>query len=279
MAFRRPRRPSVIRQEPESRNRRHLHRVLWEMIRLTAILLLAFSTFLAANTATGQPTPPAFAVASVRPSAERVQFESDGRTTVLPGTLHMQDVTIETCIKWAYGVQRPQVAGPALLTSEGYDIVAKADAPATEDEMKAMMRTLLGERFQLAFHREQREMRAFAMTVGKGGARFKQASADELPYRENFAMGSKARALTMQEFADFLAGPLEKPVVDRTGLPGRWDFAFDFTKYMTDPPQGLDDYLRVLNQTLEGDMGLKLESTRTTVDVLVVDRVQKPSAN
>ena len=48
---------------------------------------------------------------------------------------------------------------------------------------------------------------------------------------------------------------------------------------MTDPPQGLDDYLRVLNQTLEGDMGLKLESTRTTVDVLVVDRVQKPSAN
>ena len=249
------------------------------MIRQNAILLLILSAFACGRRAEAQTAVPAFAVASVRPGAAPVKFESDGRTTVLPGTLHMQDVTIKTCIKWAYGVQRPQVVGPGLLTSERYDILAKADSPAAEDEMKAMMRTLLSERFQLAFHHEQREMKAFALTVAKGGARFKQAAADEVPSRENSAMGSKARALTMQEFADFLAGPLEKPVVDRTALPGRWDFAFDFTKYMTDPPQGFDDYLRVLNQTLEGDMGLKLESTRTTVDVLVVDRVQKPSAN
>jgi uncharacterized protein (TIGR03435 family) len=241
--------------------------------------ILLFAANLACLHGVAAAQPPAFAVASIRPSVARVQFESDGRTTITPGALRMQDVTIETCIKWAYGVQRPQVSGPNLLTSERYDITAKADSAASEDELKAMMRSLLTERFQLSFHHEQREMKAIALTVGRDGPHFKQATSDETPYRENMAMGSKVRALTMQEFADFLAGPLEKPVVDHTGLTGRWDFAFDFTKYMTDPPQGLDDYLRVLNETLQGELDLKLDNTRATVDVLVIDHVQKPTAN
>src|ERR1700742_4750599 len=163
-----------------------------------------------------------FAVATIRPSAAQVKFESDGETKVLPGTLQMRDVTIQTCIKWAYGVQRAQVLGPGLLTSEKYDIEAKADGPSTEDEMKVMMRTLLAERFALAFHREEKELRSFALEVAKAGpktgAKFKQATSDETPLRQNSAMGTTARALTMQEFADFLSGPTEKPVVDKTGL-------------------------------------------------------------
>ncbi|MES2394159.1 MAG: TIGR03435 family protein [Acidobacteriota bacterium] len=224
-----------------------------------------------------------FAVASIRPSSEAVKFESDGETRVLPGEVKMRDVTIQTCIKWAYGVQRGQVVGPGLLTSEKYDIEAKADGAATEDEMKGMMRALLTERFGLAFHREKKELRAFALVAAKGGpklgAGFKQAAGEEMPLRQNSAMGTTARALTMQEFADFLSGPTEKPVVDKTGMMGRWDFAFDFTKYMTDPPKGLDDFLRVLNATLEGEMGLKLESEKDVVEVMVVDTVRKASAN
>jgi uncharacterized protein (TIGR03435 family) len=92
-------------------------------------------------------------------------------------------------------------------------------------------------------------------------------------------MGSSARATTMQEFADFLAGPVEKPVIDKTGLTGRWDFAFDFSKYLTDKPKGLDDYLVVLNETLQGELGLKLEPERDVVDVMVVDHIEKASAN
>ncbi len=91
----------------------------------------------------GRAQERAFAVASIRPSAERVQFESDGETRVEPGTVRMRDVTIETCMKWAYGVQRGQVSGPGLLTAERYDLVAKADGAAGEDAMKLMMRTLL----------------------------------------------------------------------------------------------------------------------------------------
>src|ERR1700759_3049144 len=72
-----------------------------------------------------------FAVAEIRPSAESVKFEHDGETKVEPEVVRMRDVTIETCIKWAYRVQRSQVSGPGVLTSERYDITAKSDAPAS----------------------------------------------------------------------------------------------------------------------------------------------------
>jgi len=221
----------------------------------------------------------AFAVASIRPTTERVQFESDGETRLQPGTVRMHDVTIETCIKWAYGVQRAQVLGPGLLTSERYDITAKADGAASPEEMKLMMQTLLKERFGLDFHREKKELKAFALEVAKGGPKLKQAGDDEVPFRQNSARGSTARATTMQEFADFLGGPVEKPVVDKTGLPGRWDFAFDFSKYLVDQPKGIDDYLLVLNETLQGELGLQLVPEKDLVDVMVVDKVQKASEN
>ena len=224
-----------------------------------------------------------FAVATIRPSAAAVQFESDGETKLVPGTVMMRDVTIATCIKWAYGVQRAQVVGPGLLTSERYDITAKSDGPATKEEMKAMMRSLLEERFGLKFHSERRELKSYALVVAKGGAKpaneMKPAAAEEEPYRANSAMGTVARALTMQEFADFLGGPVEKPVVDKTGLAGRWDFAFDFSKYLMNQPKGIDDYLQVLNDTLQGEIGLKLVPEKDVVDVMVVDKVEKASAN
>jgi uncharacterized protein (TIGR03435 family) len=243
-------------------------------LRTGASILLAMA--FAGGAASAQA---AFAVATIRPSAEPVRFEADGETKLLPGMVQMRDVTIETLIKWAYGVQRGQVSGPGLLTSERYDLTAKSDAPASDDEMKLMMRALLTERFKLAFHHEKKELRSFALVVAKGGPKMKQATADEVPLRQNSAMGSTVRALTMQEFADFLSGPVEKPVVDKTGLNGRWDFAFDFTKYLTDPAQNLIDFLTVLNTTLQGEVGLKLESEKDVVDVMVIDHVEKASAN
>ena len=141
------------------------------------------------------------------------------------------------------------------------------------------MRALLTERFQLAFHTERKELRSFALAIAKGGPKLKRATPDEVPYRQNSRMGTVARATTTQEFADFLSGPVEKPVVDKTGLTGRWDFAFDFTNYMTDEPKGLDDFLQVLNMTLQGELGLKLEPEKDVVDVMVIDHVSKASAN
>ena len=83
-----------------------------------------------------------FAVASIRPSAAEVQFEHDGKTVTTPGTVTMRDVTVATCIKWAYGVQDSQIAGPKWLQSEHFDITARADGPADPGELRKMMQAL-----------------------------------------------------------------------------------------------------------------------------------------
>jgi uncharacterized protein (TIGR03435 family) len=224
-----------------------------------------------------------FAVASIRPSAAEVKFEHDGKTETTPGTLRMQDVTAATCIKWAYGVQDRQISGPEWLQSQHYDIVAKADDPATGDEMKLMLRALLADRFKLSFHRETKELKSYAMTVAKGGHKLHEAPSDAKPSRQNSAIGTTAKATTLKEFGDFLSGPLQTPVVDMTGLTGRYDFVLDFTPYLPEGEHAMKpDYVNtngIIIAALQGELGLKLESKKELVDVLVIDHVEKPSEN
>jgi uncharacterized protein (TIGR03435 family) len=233
---------------------------------------------MAASAASAQTT---FAVASIRPSSQSVQFERDGKTDLTPVALRMRDVTVQTCIKWAYGVQRAQVVGPDDLEQIHYDIEAKTDEPAKPEAMKRMMQALLADRFKLKFHRERREMRRYAMVVLPTGAKnLKPSEPDGETYRRNSARGTVVRSTTMQEWADFLAGPLETPVVDKTGLAGRYDFSIDFTPYLPrDQVPMQQDPGYILNITLQGDLGLKLEPGRGPVEVMVIDRVEKPSEN
>jgi uncharacterized protein (TIGR03435 family) len=223
-----------------------------------------------------------FAAASIRPSAGDVKFEHDGKTEISPGNVRMRDVTVATCIKWAYGVQDSQISGPEWLQSQHFDIVAKADEPVAEDQLKLMMRTLLAERFSLAFHRQSKEMRAYAMTVAKSGAKLRE-SAETKPFRENSAVGTVARGMTMKEFGDFIAGPLQTPVVDMTGLNGRYDFKLDFTAYLPGAETAMkvdyDNSTGIIISALKGELGLDMESRKQAVEVLVIDHVEKPSGN
>src|SRR6185312_770726 len=173
-----------------------------------------------------------FAAASIRPSAGDVQFEHEGKTVTTPGNLDMRDVTVDTCIKFAYGVQNSQISGPDWLDSEHFDIVAKADSPAGAAQLRLMLQALLAEQFKLAFHRQNKELSAYEMTIAKGGAKLKEPAADTQFSRENSAIGTVARAMTMKEWADFISQPLRMPVADRTGLSGKYDFALDFTPYL-----------------------------------------------
>jgi uncharacterized protein (TIGR03435 family) len=224
---------------------------------------------------------PAFAVASIRPSGASVQFEHDGKTETTPGSLRMRDVTVATCIKWAYGVQDSQIAGPESLLSQHYDLMAKADGPANDEQMKLMLRTLLADRFKLTFHHEDKELRSFAMVLAKSGNKMHEARPDETMSRENTNISTVAKAITMKQFADFIAGPLRFPVVDQTGLTGRYDFVLDFTAYLpTDNRERRpEDFTDVINAAMQGELGLKLEPKKEMVDVMVVDHVEKPSEN
>lgn len=227
---------------------------------------------------------PAFAVATIRPSSSAVPFEHDGKTDTSPGTLRMQDVTVHSCIKWAYGVQDSQIAGPAWLESDHFDIVAKANSPATEAQMKLMLQTLLADRFKLSFHHEQKEMKALVLTVAKGGPKLTLAAHPEAsPFRQNSANGTVAKSMPVRDFADFISGPLQMPVVDETGLTGKYDFAIDFTPYLPDPTKNMDgtkpDTTAILKAAMQDELGLKMEGGKAQVDVMVIDHVEKPSAN
>jgi uncharacterized protein (TIGR03435 family) len=89
--------------------------------------------------------------------------------------------------------------------------------------------------------------------------------------------------MTMKEWADFISGPMQTPVVDTTGLKGRYDFSLDFTAYLPGGEKVMnvayDNANGILIAAMQGELGLKLESRKETVEVLMIDHIEKPSAN
>jgi uncharacterized protein (TIGR03435 family) len=248
----------------------------------TASFLFSFAGLLSPNALAAQQ--PAFAVATIRPSSAQVQFEHDGKTELSGDTLRMQDVTLTTCLKLAYHLQDSQIPGPVWIRTDRFDIMAKSDGPISEDEMKQMLQALLADRFHLTFHREQKEMKALVLTVASSGSKLKPAAEpDAKPFRQNSANGTIAKSMPIGEFADFISGPLDMPVVDHTGLTGKYDFAIDFTPYLPEPGKNMDgtrpDTTAILKAALQDELGLKMESAKTQVEVLIIDHVEKPSAN
>ena len=243
------------------------------MRRLAVVLCL-----MSAVLVRGAFAQPAFAVATIRPSTESVKFERDGKTEISRDRLLMRDVTLSTCIKWEYGVQQSQISGPEWIASDHFDIEAKPDEPESEAQMKLMMQTLLASRFKLRFHRQSKERKSFVLTVAKGGSKLQKAKVDGPAWRQNSSMGMVAKSMTMREFADFISGPVESPVVDKTGLEGKYDFAIDFSAYVP-KDQERPDVAYVLNLAMSAELGLKLDAGKETVEVMVVDRVEKPTEN
>ena len=96
------------------------------------------------------------------------------------------------------------------------------------------MKSLLAERFHLTFQQESRELKAYALVRTHAGAKLKPATVDGDSRIENSAIGFIAKSTTLQEFADYIADPMRSPVVDETGLAGKYDFSVDFTPYL--PP-------------------------------------------
>jgi uncharacterized protein (TIGR03435 family) len=250
--------------------------------------------FAAASALAQDSAPPAFDVASIKASS---QFSPENRVTWLskidtsPGSLTMRNVNLTMIVAWAYDVQRPQVAGPAGMDSERYDIFAKTDRPAAEGEMRRMLQTLLAERFKTALHREHRQMEAMAMMVPKGGHKMKQSQIEGLTQnRQDPVRGSIIEGAALADLANDMSRELEMPVVDMTGLKGRFDFTFNVKKYVeavrsrllaeARPVSDSDARLMIMQDVMAGELGLRLESRTVSVDVVVIDHVEKsPTEN
>ena len=244
--------------------------------RLLCVVALSCAAF-ASKPAHAQST---FDVATIRPSGGEVKFERNGKTEAAYGTLRMRDVTVSTCIQWAYDISPALIYGPPSLKEAHYDITAKTDASATQQQMRIMLRALLADRFKLAFHLEKKELRVYTLVVSKNGIKMHLSAPGGEMSRENSATGMVAHSISMQELATYLSDPLDAPLTDATGLPGRYDLAIDFTPYV-DMKQGdiRPDPAAVIGAALKGDLGLELVRAKQQVDVTIVDHVEPPSEN
>jgi uncharacterized protein (TIGR03435 family) len=237
-----------------------------------------------------QTPPPAFDVASVRSAApvdERGAKTRPHRVHTTPGNVVMRNVDIGEAIRWAYNVELYQVTGPSWMGDNHFDIVAKAAEPATDDQMRVMMQTLLASRFQLIIHRENKEMAGMALLVGKGGSKLR-ASEDQgesvfEPQQKKTAINF--RRMSMHEFAALLSEPMRKPVIDLTELRGTFDFTLDASNYVPPEPapgqpREREDEGYMVTRALQEQAGLRLEPRKFTIDMVVVDRLEKvPTEN
>jgi uncharacterized protein (TIGR03435 family) len=237
-----------------------------------------------------QTAATAFDVASIHPAAPEQKSEGNARPHRIhttPGNVVMRNVGMMEAIQWAYNVESYQVSGPAWMPQTRFDIVAKAAGPASDEEMRGMMRTLLSNRFALQAHREDKEMSGMALLVAKGGPKLKAADGQGESVFEPVPKKIQInfRRMSMHEFAALLSEPMHKPVIDLTELPGAFDFILDGSNYAPPPcatGQRCDepDEVYMVMRALPDELGLRLESRKLTINMVVVDHVEKvPTEN
>jgi len=278
---------------------------------LVVVGLLAFSVCSVGQQPAGAT---AFDVASVRPADS-----TDGRSLVqaTPGRLAMTNLVLRRLILIAYGVNDDQlVGGPDWISSAHYDIEAKADRnPAVEQMEGPMLQSLLQERFGLVLHRETRELKVYKLVPAKGGPKLQRTQEGSCVF---YATGSapprveatearpnycglhatadgvnrtlEGKGVTMASLAASLSrsytAALGREVIDGTGLAGGFDIHLEWANEPADaavagagaqplPKQSEPSIFTALQEQL----GLRLDSASSPVEVLVIEHIEKPTAN
>ncbi len=249
------------------------------------------------------PPPPKLMPANADPSFDvaTIKPNDSGATSMQQLTINGRDFrtrasSLSDLIAFSYEVQAKQIVGaPDWATKDRYDIDAVPDVEGAPNpaQVRSMIRKLLTDRFQLKFHHDQREMSAFVLTVGKTGQKLTPTElTGPLPgiglRPATGGVSMMIRNGTIGDFTGFLQNlVVDRPVVDRTGLKGKFDFTVTFlpddTQFNGHSPAGkLAEGVEPapsLSEALLAQLGLKLTPEKTAVDVLAIDHVEKPSAN
>jgi uncharacterized protein (TIGR03435 family) len=215
---------------------------------------------------------PAFEVASIKPHLpDPGPLRSS--SSIETGGINFTNVTLQSCIRRAYGVPPNRISGgPDWLTEERYDIVAKAAAAAPKARLMPMLQTLLEDRFQLRLHRETKELPIYALVAAKNGPKIRPGKEDGGAEMGGATHLIDSRGMTMTALAGVLprlSQEVDRPVFDMTGLTGAFDITFDVD---TDSSQSIFT-------ALQEQLGLKLEPRKAPVEVLIIDDAAKPSNN
>jgi uncharacterized protein (TIGR03435 family) len=255
---------------------------------IVAVMFLAAATVRGAlQTQPTSPSRPAFEVASVKRRIEPGGILTQPQGPRPGGAFGMVNVPVVRLVMYAYDLRDYQVlGGPGWMRTDRFDILAAAGREASPAEMRLMVQRLLEERFRLVAHTERRDMPLYGLARtrpdGPLGPHLKKNDDSCRTLVERPASVPPGAVTTtgcgpMAVLANSASGVMRAPVIDRTGLAGNFEYAFYFQNQSVDaaPNVNIPHYTTALEEAL----GLKLESARGPVDVLVVDSVQQPTEN
>jgi len=234
---------------------------------------------------------PSFEVATIKPAPAGQQ--GLGINVNNTGQFSTRNTSLKDLLIFAYGVHPDQIQGlPGWAAEDKYDIVGKPDheGMGNDTQIRSMVKKLLTERFSLVIHREKKEISAYTLNIGKTGSHKLTAneSGVNLPGIGGRGPGSiGVRNATMDQFAGFLqARIVDRPVVNKTGLAGKYDFTLTWrpdqlgpTPPNAPPPPADLESRPDIYTAMQEQLGLRFQAERAPVEILVIDKASKPSEN
>ena len=218
---------------------------------------------------------PKFDVASVKPnrSGSPRSFAPSYRN----GKLTAENVTLKTLLQVAYDIQISRIVGPDWIGVDRFDLAAKAPEELTANLLGPMLQLLLKERFQLTVHREIQEALVYDLVAAKGGVKLRAFDREHPPVVAHYTGGAIISGnASMSEIADALARHVGRPVLDKTGMDGKFFYTVNYaplSAQAADNAVGSD--LPDLFAAVQQQMGLKLESKKESIEVLIVDQAAR----
>jgi uncharacterized protein (TIGR03435 family) len=227
-----------------------------------------------------QAPAPAFDVATVKIGGP---VEANGLINIntgkiLNGVVTLANATLSDCLKFAYSLTTDsQIAGPDWINQKmvRFEVTGKAPPQTPDDQLRLMLQGLLKERFQMTVHTEQREMTHYELVVGKNGPKLKESTVGPGEATGTARLdGIRSNRMQMNRLAALLSRMTRMPVLDKTGLTGFYQFdlryANEVSKVPDEDPAGPSIFTAVQEQ-----LGLKLESKKGPVEVLVIDSAER----
>jgi uncharacterized protein (TIGR03435 family) len=214
-----------------------------------------------------------FEVASVKPSGHLAGPDYGNKMSYSPTGFSAKNATLKRLTAEAYHVQPFQVMGAKWMDSAEYDLEARSGGPAGREELRAMLQSLLNERFHLALHREMKEMKVYNLSVDKNGPKLKPGGQDLDQFSALLAVQLTIHGMDDPTKPGMADGP-PVPVINRTGLEGDYDFHVNIR------PEPGADMFTLWQRALREELGLRLEGGKARVETLVIDAADKmPAAN
>lgn len=255
---------------------------------VTALLMFG-QACLAQVPAMAPDAKPGYDVATIKPS----EADEQRAVQVVGARLVTRATSLVDLMMFGYGVHPSQIVdGPDWMKAEKFDLVIQPNLPGrpSSAQMRSIVQQLLADRFTLGFHHGQKELPVYRLVAAKGGPKLAPSTKDEQASNTaavGFAPGRmQVSNATLGEFASLMQRyvRLDRPIVDHTEIPGKYDFKLDWTPDFSQldgsPPQmKTDNTAPSLYTAIQEQLGLKLEAAKEPADVFVIDRVERPSEN